>query len=134
MRKILIILIVTFTTNTSCKMDDDNELSNTCNVDNPVEDLIWLKEKIKNLEQSSSINSGDIYISQVNYEGNTIFILGNCCELYNSVSPVYNCKGELISRLGCGDGEINFKILEKDIIIWSPPNFKCKDSEILICE
>lgn len=111
----------------SCKNDDDN-LNNTCSVANPIEDLDWLKEKIEELEQSSLFESGEIYISQANYNGNTIFILGNCCALCNSVISVYDCEGELIARLGYDDENdfvINFDIFERDTIIWSPPNFTC---------
>ena len=75
---------------TSCNYSDKDDYNNTCNVSNPIEDLSWLKDKILELEQTSLYESGEIYISQANYNGNTIFIMGNCCAVCNTIVPIYN--------------------------------------------
>ena len=108
---------------TSCNYSDKDDYNNTCNVSNPIENLSWLKDKILELEQTSLYESGEIYISQANYNGNTIFIMGNCCAVCNTIVPIYNCKGESIGYIG--DDTFDSTILEKDVIIWKPENFIC---------
>ena len=108
---------------TSCNYSDNDDNNNTCNVSNPIEDLTWLKDKITELEQTSSYESGEIYISQANYNGNTVFIMGNCCAVCNTIVPIYNCEGESIGYIG--DDTFDSTILEKDVIIWKPENFVC---------
>ena len=57
-----------------------------CSVDNPVRDLAWLKETIAfNEQQDKNENTQYEYIAQTEYEGETVFIQGNCCPLCNSV-------------------------------------------------
>ena len=106
----------------SCKTGDDN-LNNTCNVANPIEDLAWLKEKIIEYEQTRGFEAGDIYISQTNYKDKTVFILGNCCAACNSVLTVYDCLGNNLGYIGGSNFNIN--MLNNDTVIWSPPNFIC---------
>ena len=108
---------------TSCNYSDNDDKNNTCNVSNPIEDLTWLKDKITELEQTSSYESGEIYISQANYNGNTVFIMGNCCAVCNTIVPIYNCEGESIGYIG--DDTFDSTILEKDVIIWKPEYFVC---------
>ncbi|WP_341216077.1 hypothetical protein [uncultured Wocania sp.] len=122
MRQNIIFLILLSFVILSCKTDDDN-LINTCNVTNPVENLTWLKEKIAELEQTSLYESGEVYISQANYNSNTIFILGNCCATCNTVVPVFNCAGEVIGY--GGDNNFNINTLKNSIIIWKPENSIC---------
>ena len=100
-----------------CKNDDD--FNNTCNVLNPIEDLSWLKERAQELEPQS----GEFYISQAEYKGNTIFIFGNCCAACNTIVPVYNCEGTKLGNIG--DSNFSTDILNNDVIIWKPTNFVC---------
>lgn len=113
MKKIFLLLIIPLLI-ISCDNDDDR-LTNTCSVSNPIEDFVWLKEIIADIEQSSLTD--EFYISQAIYKAKTVFIVGNCCALCNTVLPVYNCEGKLISRLGCSEESINFSILNEDKII-----------------
>ena len=101
-----------------------------CSVDNPVADLAWLKETIAHNEQmDKNENTQYEYIAQADYEGETVFIQGNCCPLCNSVSAVVDCAGELLGFLGGGEGDIDFSILENAIIIWKPEGGVCTLNE-----
>ena len=131
MRYILFLLTLLPFLVLSCKSDDIS-LDNTCNIENPIEDLSWLKERIADIEQSSLTDA--FYISQATYEGKTVFIVGNYCANCNSISPVYNCEGERINTLGCSEEFIDFSILNQDTIIWNSENFICNDSDIPLCE
>ncbi|MCL6295784.1 hypothetical protein [Jejuia spongiicola] len=130
MRQINILSALIFFIVLSCNNNDDG-ISNTCNVANPVEDFAWLKEKVLDIEQSTQVD--EFYISQAIYEGETVFIVGNCCANCNSVLPVYNCEGERINILGCSEEFINFNILNRDTVIWNSKNFICKDSDVPLC-
>ena len=106
----------------SCK-DDDDKLSNSCQVSNPIEDLDWLKEKIEELAQTDSELQKYFYVSQNTYMGKTVFIFPNCCPTCNTAVPVYDCEGNSIGFVG--DGTISINILNNDTIIWNPENFSC---------
>ncbi len=122
MKKSLLVSVLLICTLLSCKDNDDN-LSNTCNVSNPIEDLSWLKNKILELEETSLYQSGEIFISQAKYRDKTIFILNNCCAVCNTIVPVFNCEGEAIGYMG--DDSINSSEIKENIIIWKPENFIC---------
>jgi len=124
MKNIQIFLFATIilTAIISCE-DKDDIITNSCNVSDPTENLEWLKEIKTDLEESSSGQSGEIYISQAKYNNNTLFIVGNCCAACNSIMPVYNCKGEELGYIG--DTNFDFDLLENDVIIWKPENFVC---------
>ncbi|MFI0430519.1 hypothetical protein [Mariniflexile sp. HMF6888] len=122
MKKNILVLTLLLLTISSCKDDDDN-LSNSCQVSNPIEDLDWLKEKIEELAQTDSELLKYFYISQNTYMGKTVFIFPNCCPTCNTVVPVYDCEGNPIGFVG--DDTISINILNNDTIIWNPENFSC---------
>lgn len=125
MRKGLFLFVLLFTV-TSCKTDDDNGLSNTCSVSNPVEDLSWLKERIDDIKQSSQVD--EFYVSQITYKGQTVFIIRDCCAACNSVTTVSYCSGELVFNLNDEDDKeeyTKFIVSNQGDIIWTSQNFTC---------
>jgi hypothetical protein len=127
--KIFFIIPFIFLT-VSCSSDNTIK---TCSEQDPIKNLGWLSSKIDELEQMDQEFIKSRYVSQAEYNGLTIFIFGNCCHSCNTVIQAYNCDGELIGRLGCGKDDINFSILEKDIIIWQSPDFQCTESDDFGC-
>ena len=106
------------------------ELLTACDVDNPVEDLDWLKAEIEDREQ----NKGEFYfeeyqyISMGIYKNEVLFFYGNCCPVCNSVINVYNCKGELVGTVGYDETKfIPFDALFESEFIWKADNFACTD-------
>ncbi len=95
MKKVFYLLVIILFTALSCKKEEER-IANTCSVGNPVQDLPWLREKVKAL-QSQATSSG--FIEQATYQGQTVFIFSDCCTACNTVVPVYNCQGELICTL-----------------------------------
>lgn len=114
----LSILISIFILSFSCKNDDDN-LINTCSISNPIEELVWLKERIEQLSNSNT--DGYFYVSQNTLNGETVFIFPDCCPVCDTVTLVYDCEGNNIGSVG--DENISISILDDDIIIWKPKNF-----------
>lgn len=124
MKKTVLALTLLLLTMLSCKDDDVDKLSNSCQVSNPVEDLEWLKEKIEELiAQTDSEFLKYFYVSQNTYMGKTVFIFPNCCPTCNTAIPVYDCEGNPIGFVG--DDSISTNILNNDTIIWNPENFSC---------
>jgi len=101
MRRILLLLPVAFLfifMAFSCDKEDKIVGSNTCSVINPAQDLPWLRDKIAEItSQDPAYNYS--YIQQADYQGQTVFIFGNCCPNCNTTVPVYNCQGEFICTL-----------------------------------
>ena len=124
MKSTNLIVVIVLALFFSCNSDDDIG-HNNCAVDNPVEDLDWLKAKIAELEASDSSTAKYRYISQAEYNNRTVFILGNCCPICNTVLPVYDCEGASLGIIGTRDQDIDESIMDDDIIIWSPSDFTC---------
>lgn len=120
MKKIFLLVLI-FIFGISCENND--ELTNTCIVSKPLEDLSWLQEKVMELEDSDSELKIYFYVSQAIYNEETVFIFPNCCPVCNTLVPVYNCEGELLGYIG--DDNFDSSLLENDITIWKPQNFAC---------
>jgi len=104
----------------SCEKDILSD--NTCNVDNPLEQLDWLKVTIQNIEQSNPEWSKYYLITMAKYNGETVFIISNCNPVANSVFPVLNCSGQLLGVLG----EIPSESLSDRNVIWKSVNSACQ--------
>jgi hypothetical protein len=113
---IFIFLLLVF----SCEKDILSD--NTCNVDNPLEQLDWLKDTVQNIGQSNPEWAKYYLISMAKYKGETVFIESNCNPLANSVFPVLNCSGELLGVLG----EIPMESLSDRNVIWRSVNSACQ--------
>lgn len=98
--------------------DNPTHLSNTCSVDNPVEDLPWLKQKISEMETSKNALLEFSYIQMGTYKNETIFIANSCCPYCYIVPVIYNCNGDVMDNVDSGKVE-NVKT------IWKPKNFAC---------
>jgi len=102
----------------SCKKDTSG---NTCGVDNPLEDLPWLKSRIAIISGSNPQTAKYQFVSQANYRGNTVFIFGNCDPLALSVFPVVSCANINIGNVG----EIPADSLLNQVTIWKMPDSLC---------
>lgn len=79
----------------SCQDDDG---AKACDVDNPVTDLPWLKDKVTELE-NSELSRKYFYVVQADYEGQTVFYVNSCCPMCLIVIQYYNCSGEIIESV-----------------------------------
>jgi hypothetical protein len=81
---------------TSCPSDFN--FDTTCNVDIPLEDLVWLKEIKNSFEQSSSASKKQIV--QYNFNNETVFLIDGCVNCADNLTTLYNCEGEVICEFG----------------------------------
>ena len=111
---------------------------NNCSVNNPIEELTWLNTKISNIK-TDTLLSAYFYFSTVEYRGNTVFVLEDCCLACNTIDLVYNCSGKAIGYISynrnarpliLGGGETVVPIYYSDIlksktILWKPDSLRC---------
>ncbi|MEL7003724.1 MAG: hypothetical protein AAFN93_13460 [Bacteroidota bacterium] len=118
MKKYLIIILLFAI---SCNDEKDILIGNTCGVDRPLEELDWLKDEI------SEINDSDVkrylYLTQANYQNQTVFIFGNCCPFCLTITSVMDCGGEFIGILGT---DIDNSEITDEQVIWTPEGFECQ--------
>ena len=96
---------------------DNNDPASACGVNDPVENIPWLKQLAENSENESS--EGYSYIAQAKFNSKRVFYLGSCCPFCNWSLRLLDCEGNLISD------EVNFEGLEDTEIIWQPDNSQC---------
>ncbi|KAA3436139.1 DUF6970 domain-containing protein [Rufibacter hautae] len=96
---------------TSC---EEEPMYKTCVVANPTQELEWLRVKVQELEKSQYCQ----FVQSGHWKGRTVFVLGNCDPLINSISSVYDCDGNLLCYGGdetCPDFSKEVKNLK---IVW----------------
>lgn len=106
--------MVALTTAFFISCEDSNS---TCDVENPAEELPWMKSMIETWEGSSTIYTY-MYIQQGTYSGQTVFLAGNCCPFCDSYFPIFNCEGEELEG-------INIQDIKNLKIIWKPDGSQC---------
>ena len=109
---------------TSCSNDDNSDLPiiASCGVQNPIEDLEWLKKQVDEIKSDKYTTSIFSYIEIAEYKNETIFIANNCCPICNSVIPVYNCEGEF---LGLIHTDIEIQEISNRRIIYKRNDSEC---------
>lgn len=106
----------------SCSDTDDSlKAIAACGFDNALEELPWLKAEIKKREQSDSEEMRFCYIEQIEINGLTLFVLGDCNPAIDKHIPLINCEGSSDYVLPNGDSLVTSRQ-----IIWKPKNFVCK--------
>lgn len=108
-----------------CCDDDDNDVLTipACGVDNPIEDLPWLRSLVDEIKENESDVAPFFFIEIAEYNGETIFISNNCCPICGTVVPVYNCEGEFLSFL---NDEITITDIRNSRVIFKRDDFPCQ--------
>ena len=71
---------------------------NSCNFENPLEEISWLREIVNTLE--ASMDSVGYEIIRYDYKGSTVFYVNDCFGCSDGIIRVYNCEGEVICEFG----------------------------------
>lgn len=121
MKKIILPFVLLIALSFSCQ--EENTPSTACQIENPLQEMDWLKVIIENLEGSSLTEY--MYISQATRGSSTVFLVQNCCPFCNTVTPVYNCEGVLLGILGSGENGIDPTTIKNSKVIWKSENFSC---------
>lgn len=89
MKYLIILSLILFI---SC--EDDNEKGKICGINDPIEDLDWLKSKIDDHLRNSP--EFEAKITQYEYKGETVFLADMALIRSDVKMLMYNCEGELI--------------------------------------
>ncbi|RKN78435.1 hypothetical protein [Ulvibacterium marinum] len=121
--KIALNVLVALLVLQSCS-DDDDMIRPACGVDNPAKELSWLRTEIDNREANITEDTKYCYITQGEYEGQTVFVYWDCNPLIDKNIPVFDCDGNMLG--GTPENPISLDDLENQIIIWKPALFVCE--------
>lgn len=120
MKRILFLFLIVLVV--ACS-DNEKNSSSYCNVENPVEDLEWLRTEI---EESNFINPStmlDAFVYHAIYAGQSVFYISICCPSCNVAAPsVHSCDGEVLGTLGV---DITAASLQNQSVIWRTHNGVC---------
>lgn len=84
---------------TSCKEDDlPEEVVTTCNIDNPLETIQWLKEIRDGFDMQA--NPLPKKIIQYFYQGECVFLIDGCVGCADNLTTVYNVNQDVICEFG----------------------------------
>ena len=90
---------------------DDNTI---CGVQDPVNELPWLRAEIESVE---TVDLGyDYIIYQGVYEHRTIFISSICCPFCLTTAPIVKtCSGKNIGHVGV---DVAYEVLDRAKVVW----------------
>ena len=91
-----------------------------CGVADPATELPWLRELIREQKESPRPDLSEYsYIIQAEINGQTVFILENCCPFCNSMRIKYDCNGKQLGYVGATE------TLSRVKVVWRPENSRC---------
>lgn len=71
----------------------------TCGVENPLENIVWLKDLVTDLTTDTEVDSATITTYDYS-DSNAFYVYIHKKMLYDSPNPIFNCEGEMIFRVG----------------------------------
>ncbi|MDA0314201.1 MAG: hypothetical protein O2829_10555 [Bacteroidetes bacterium] len=104
----ILVLVLLF----SCQ---ESESPKGCAVANPIEDLPWLREEIKNTIDLNLVDY--FYLIQGTYKGATVFSFLNCCPFCRTVPQILDCEGKVINAF--------ITDVTDQKVIWRPTSSVC---------
>lgn len=113
MKKLIFTFLIGIVLLGSC---NENEYPSICGVENPTEDLAWLKSLIQTSESGGLAEYA--YLIQATYKGRTVFSMASCCPFCNWIAIIQDCQGNVVEDASLND-------LENQQVIWSPENSVC---------
>ena len=82
----------------TCKKDDQPKEATTCDIDNPLETLQWLKEIRDGFDMQA--NPLPKRITQYFYQGECVFLIDGCVGCDDNLTTVYNVDQDVICEFG----------------------------------
>jgi len=120
MRNTIMFMLI-FTVVFSCDTDD-TVIIPACGVSNPANDLQWLRTEIEEREANPTEDTQYCYVTQGEFEGETVFAYWDCNPTINKISPVHNCEGQVLNTT---ENPITINDIENQRVIWRPDDFSC---------
>lgn len=122
MKKLSYLIVSIFFVAFSCQEKSEEPTFEVCGVKDPVKELAWLAERTAQYEPTEL--GSYFYITQAEYNKESIFIMRNCCPYCNTAITAYNCEGTFLGVVG-PESEIDGSQLLNERVIWKPANSSC---------
>ncbi len=106
----------------ACTDKDGNTLP-ACGVNNPTEDLAWLKAEIDRRNETLTKDMKYCYIVQAELNGQDVFIYEDCNPLINKAIFILTCEG---TEIDTQESALAFEQLKNKTIIWKGNDFACQ--------
>lgn len=100
----------------------DSDVSG-CGLDNPGEELTWLKGRIDSMATDTTELVKYCYVVQGEYKRRTVFKFEDCNPAINKLVFTLNCDG---NRIDSNDDPIFTSELKDPKVIWKPEEFACE--------
>jgi hypothetical protein len=97
MKNIKLLAFVLIVILSACNKDDEDS-SNVCDIENPLEDLTWLKDIKRTFDLNQSPQREQII--QYRYHGDDVFLIDACFQCPDAITYVRDCEGEIICEFG----------------------------------
>lgn len=122
MKKLSYLIVSIFFVAFSCQEKSEEPTFEVCGVKDPVKELAWLAERTAQYEPTEL--GSYFYITQAEYNKESIFIMRNCCPYCNTAITAYNCEGTFLGVVG-PESEIDGSQLLNERVIWKPVKSSC---------
>lgn len=103
--------------------NDDDKPNVTCDVENPTENIDWLREELENGGYKNPSTHSDSFVIRATYNGQTVFYISICCPVCDVAPPVVRtCSGESLGHLG---SDVDQSDLKNSVLVWRTENGVC---------
>ena len=124
--RIALILFLAMSIGSSCRegFDQDQSQARYCDVNDPVNELEWLRTQAAELQRTTV--HMDAFIYTATYRSERVFYAHICCPSCGVAPPeVKNCEGTSLGRLG---DDVDPNELAGTAMIWRTVNGVCQGS------
>jgi hypothetical protein len=94
MKKVILVVLISFLFSLQCNKKNEG----ICYVNDPLQDLAWLKQIKYNFEMDMS--PAKQRISHYNYKDQSVFLIENCVNCSDEMSELFDCDGKKICEFG----------------------------------
>ena len=103
--------------------DDGDKSNSNCDVENPAENVDWLREELENGGYKNPSTHSDTFVYRATYNNQTVFYIFLCCPVCDVAPPeVKTCSGESLGFLG---SDVDQSDLKNSIVVWRTENGIC---------
>jgi hypothetical protein len=96
---------------------------NMCDVENPAEEIDWLREELENGGHKNPSTHSDTFVYKAIYNNQVVFYISICCPTCDVAPPeVKTCSGESLGFLG---SDVDQRDLKNSVVVWRTENGVC---------
>ena len=106
------VLLFSFAVLVFSSCDENNTVTEVCNLENPLENLTFLKDAKDAIDRIDC--GGKSSITQFRYNSEIVFEINICSGITDGETQIYNCAGDVICAFGGISGQNTCPDFEKN--------------------